>query len=259
MKMFEPLKIKEVLDGDVGYRWSLAFDYNEARANGALASVASHDVNTAVKCLLIGYDDPARKLLEKARQWLTVAIDGERDGTYHDTTRSPAAMPYYDLAMCNWLLDGKQDRESFKLAVGVQEREYNTHRKWRVKSEVSLALAEYLDARAYQIALDRFAATAGLTPPKSLSAIRGEAQMCYAICRQRLGQQYTEAEIMAAADKFLRRPGLNTGIATWLRNGLYTTAVRWMKIIHWREGVEGISPKQVVLKCYDYLPKKGKD
>ena len=165
-------------------------------------------------------------------------------------------MPYRDLAMCNWLLDGKQDHESSSLAVEVQEREYNTHREWRVKSEVSLTLATYVDAGTHEIALDRFIATAGLTPPKSLSAIRGEAQMCYAICRQRLGQQYTDAEIMAAADKFLRRPGLNTGIATWLRNGLYDTALRWMKIIHWREGDAGISPRQVVRKCYGYLKEK---
>lgn len=259
MEDFDQAEEKKALDGDVGYRWCLARSLEDVKARGGLVGNADSDISVAVACLLVGYDEPARQLLEKARQWLTVAIGGEKGGTDHDAGRWPASMPYYDLAMCNWLLDGKQDRESFKLAVGVQEREYNTHRKWRVKSEVSLALAEYVDAGAYQIALDRFAATAGLTPPKSLSAIRGEAQMCYAICRQRLGQQYTEAEIMAAADKFLRRPGLNTGIATWLRNGLYTTAVRWMKIIHWREGVEGISPKQVVLKCYDYLPKKGKD
>ncbi len=257
METPNPIQIREVLDGNVGYRWRLGRAFAAFKESGALASVASSDIGMAIECLLVGYDDPARQLLEKARQWLTAAMDGERDGSYHDKTRSPAAMQYNDLAMCKWLLEGKQDHESSKLAVELQEREYNTHKEWRVKSEVSLALAEYVDAGAYQIALDRFAATAGLKPPKSLSAIRGEAQMCYAICRQRLGQQYTEAEIMATAEKFLRRPDLNIGVATWLRKGLYTTAVRWMKIIHWREGVEGISPKQVVLKCYDYLPKKG--
>ncbi len=256
MEAFDPFRIKRLLDGDLGYRWSLAFDYNEVRANGALASVASSDVKMAIECLLIGYEEPARKLLKKARRWLTVAIDGERDGSYQAAARLPAAMPYYGLAMCNWLLDGKQDHESSRLAVEVQEREYERDKTQRGRLTVSLTLATYVDAGAYQTALDRFAATAGLTPPKSLSAIRGEAQMCYAICRQRLGQQYTDAEIMAAADKFLRRPGLNTGIATWLRNGHYTTAVRWIKIIHWREGDAGISPRQVVRKCYGYLKEK---
>ena len=257
MDDFDPVRLWRQLDDvHIGYRRSLKRNFRRAKKDGALAPVASDDVNTAIKCLLIGYDDPARKLLENARQWLAVAIGGEKDGTYHDQTRSSAAMPYRDLAMCNWLLDGKQDHESSRLAVEVQEREYERDKTQRGRLTVSLTLATYVDAGAYQTALDRFAATAGLTPPKSLSAIRGEAQMCYAICRQRLGQQYTDAEIMAAADKFLRRPGLNTGIATWLRNGHYTTAVRWIKIIHWREGDAGISPRQVVRKCYGYLKEK---
>lgn len=260
MEVFDPLQERELLDGDVGYRWALGSDFDEYREAGALASCAWHDINTAVECLLVDYDDPARQLLEKAHKWLTVAVDGhDAQGVYDETSGIPKSQPYESIAMCNWLLDGRQDSENLARAVAIQEYECNADKGMRTKLNVSLTLAMYVDAGAYQQAVDRFTTTSGLTPPKSLSVIRGEGQMCYAICRQRLGREYTEAEVMAAAEKFLKRPDLNNGVNTWLLRGHYYRAARWMKIIHWHEGKTGISPKEVLLKCYDYLPTKGKD
>ena len=260
MDVFDPVELRERLDGGSGYRWCLAFDYDEARTNGALASNASDDITVAIQCLLVAYDEPARQLLEKARKWLAVPVEGhDAQGVYEETSGIPKSQPYESLAMCNWLLEGKHDTRNLERAVAIQEHECDARKGMRTKLNVSLTLAMYVDAGAYQQAVDRFTTTSGLTPPKSLGVIRGEGQMCYAICRQRLGQEYTEAEIMAAAEKFVGRPGLNTGVATWLRTGSYDMAARWMKIVHWREGNAGISPKEAVLKCYDYLPKKEKD
>src|SRR5262249_7342482 len=110
-------------------------------------------------------------------------------------------------------------------------------------------LPMYLDAGAYETALQRFAAGRKLTPPKKLAAIRNEAQMAYVISRRRLGFEYTDTEVEAASAKFLTR-----NVNTWLLGGHSDRVAQWMKIVYWQEGKVGLSPKEALLKCYDHLP-----
>ena len=247
MKVFDPAEEREQLDGDVGYRFALSYDFEEFRSDGALASSANGYLIKAVYCLLVDYDDPAGLLLKRAFDWVTIAIkQQEKPGDYEpDATE---AIRYETLAMSNWLLHGVHDAENLKRTVEHEQRFLVRERLGQDRTEVSLAALSYVDAGAYRILLDRLAA-ARFSAPKSLNAIRSDGQMCYVICRHRLGLEYSEAEIASATERFLNR-----NVNGWLLDGLADRAAQWMKVVHWREGDAGISPKEAVLMCYKYLP-----
>ncbi|HEY2586222.1 MAG TPA: hypothetical protein VGI81_10710 [Tepidisphaeraceae bacterium] len=246
MKAFNPTQSREALDGDVGYRWTLSRNFEEARNMRGLASSAGAFLNMAVKCLLVGYDDAASQLSKRAFEWLTVAIkEKERPRAYGEY--GTEAQWHRDLAMCNWLLHAVHDVENLKRYVEYEDRFLMGSKIGRDKTNVSLALLGYVDAGAYQQALERFA-NAGLQVPESLDSIRSEGQLCYVICRHRLRQEYLEADVKAAAEKFLKR-----SVNGWLVDGHFLRAAQWMKVVHWREGNVGLSPKGAVLKCYEYV------
>ena len=247
MKVFDPAEEREELDGDVGYRFALDADFEEYRSEGALAAAASFRLIDAVYCLLVGYDNPAKQLLKRAFEWVTIGIDkGEKPRDY--APDGTEAEQYETLAMCNWLLHGVHDVDSLSLVVEHEERFLVRERLGHDRANVSLGALSYVDAGAYQIALNRLEA-ARFFAPKSLNTIRGEGQMCCVICRHRLGLEYTETEVASATERFLKR-----NMNTWLLDGVPDRAAQWMKVVHWREGTAGISPKEAVLMCYKYLP-----
>jgi len=247
MKIFDPAEERRQLDGDVGYRVVLDFDFEESRSVGGLASSASAYLIDAIYALLVGYDDPAQQLLKRAFDWVTIAIkEGETPRDYGpDGTE---ALRYGTLAMCNWLLHGIHDGDSLRRSVEHEERFLMRERLGRDRTNVSLTALSYVDAGAYQVALERLAA-ARFSAPKFQNAIRSEGQMCYVICRHRLGLEYTEAQVASATERFLKR-----NMNTWLLDGVPDRAAQWIKVVHWREGTAGISPKEAVMMCYKYLP-----
>src|SRR5215471_17242288 len=246
MKVFDAGEKREQLDGDVGYRFALSSDFEEFRNEGALASGAGFDLIDAVYCLLVGYNDPAEQLLRRAFEWATIAIveeekprDYAKDGT--------EAQWYEALAMCNWLLNGIHDADSLSRLVEHEERFLIRERIGRDRTNAGLIAISYVDADAYEVALDRLTA-ARFSAPTSLNAIISEGQMCYVICRRRLGLEYSEPEVASATERFLKRK-----MNGWLLDGHAGRAAQWMKVVHWREGTAGISPKEAVLMCYKYL------
>src|SRR5262249_17915093 len=185
MKVFDPASERKKLAGVEGYAIPLGFDFEEFRSEGALASGATGYLNDAVYCLLVGHDDPARQLLKRAFDWVTTAIR-EQEKAKDYSPDGPEALRYETLAMCNWLLHGIDDAESLKRSVEHSERFLIRERLGRDRTEVSLTAVTYVDARAYQVGLDRLT-SAGFSAPKSLASIRSEGQMCYVICQNRLG------------------------------------------------------------------------
>lgn len=247
MKIFDPAAKRKQLDGDVGYRFALSDDFEEFRSKGALASGASAHLVDAVYCLLVGYDDPARQLMKRAFDWVTIAIEEEERAKDYSPD-GPEALRYETLAMCNWLFYGIHDADSLSRFVEHEERFLLRERLGQDRTNVSLTAISYVDAGAYEIALDRLAA-ARFSAPRSLNSIRSEGQMCYVICRHRLGLEYSEAEVASATERFLKR-----NVNGWLLDGVPDRAAQWMKVVHWRETTVGISPKEAVMKCYKYLP-----
>jgi len=247
MKVFDPAEKRRQLDGHVGYLFDLSDDFDEVRSEGALASCASADIIDAVYCILVGYDDPAQQLLQRAFDWVTLAIkEGERPRDY--ALDGTEAEQYEILAMCNWLLNSIHDADSLTRSVEHEERFLIREGLGHDRANVTLGAISYVDAGAYGVALERLA-SARFSAPKSLNAIRSEGQMCYVICRHRLGLEYTEAEVASATERFLKR-----NMNTWLLDGVPDRAAQWLKVVHWREGTVGISPKEAVMMCYKYLP-----
>jgi len=244
---FNPIAIKERLLGPTGYEWSLAHDFAEAEAVGGVGSSAGANLCTAIECFLVGFDEPAERLLKVALDWIEVAIaTDERPKRYFPN--GTEALFLRTRALCNWLLSNRQDAESFRQFVEFEDRYLADPRAGRDKVEVSFVLPTYVDAGAFKRALELFRNIPRLSPPTS-STIRGEAAMAYVVSHHRLGLQYGQAEFEAIAARFLR-----IRVDNWLSNGHWDRTAEWMKIIHWNNTEPPISAKQALLKCYDYLP-----
>ena len=74
MLRFNPNTLRELLLGDCGIAFYLNRKIEAAQAVGGLTSSADGYTDKAIQCLLVDFDDDARKLLEKAHQWLQVAF-----------------------------------------------------------------------------------------------------------------------------------------------------------------------------------------
>ena len=229
-----------------GYKWALIFSTEEFRTEGGLASGARFYLNKAVGCILVGYDEPAQLLFERASEWLQIAInEDERPKSYGPG--STEAQRHLDLALCNWLLNGEHDDENFHNYVNHMDRFLETSKLGRNKTEISLLLPHHVDAGAYRQALVWYD-VAGMSPPRSLAVIQAEGQMSYVLCQYLLGEQYAAADVEKAAQKFLHR-----SVNAWLIDGHFLRAAEWMKIIHWNSNRADISSREAVLRCYDYL------
>jgi hypothetical protein len=65
---FDPIDQRRRLDGDTGYKWALSRSFESERDAGTLANNADAYLWRAVRCLLVGYNDPAKALLERAHE-----------------------------------------------------------------------------------------------------------------------------------------------------------------------------------------------
>jgi hypothetical protein len=246
MEAFDPLERRRRLDGRNGHRWDLSFSFDEFRDDRALASCANHYLTTAVYCLLVGYDAPAKALLARAHEWVTIAIrDDERPSD--DVRGGTEGSRHLTLALCNWLRRGEHDNENYALYIEHYDPFLVREKHARNKMQIGLVLPEYLDARAYTQALVRFA-DAGMKPPVSLARVRSEAQMSYVLCRHYLTGEYDPAELDATIKRFLKY-----NVNHWLIDGHALRAAQWMKIAHWSGEETPLAARAAVLACYDYL------
>ena len=246
-KNFDPVQKRGLLlHPRIGYEWSLESSFEKMKDAHALGSVASSDVCDAIYCLLVGLDEPAIRLLKKALEWVTAAIEvSERPKVYFPGGTESSR--YETLALCSWLLFERHDSESLVKFVEF-DRKYVNSQKRQYKPEVCLRIVGYLDAGAYERILEIFEMTPGLSPPKA-SPPRNEAQMAYVLARHHLGIEYTREDVEVSTRKFLRR-----NIDSWLADGLSERAARWLKVLHWNDTDRSMSAKQVILNAYAYLP-----
>jgi hypothetical protein len=231
-----------------GYRLRLEYDFDEVRAKYALTSNSYHQVNCAIKCLLVNLDEPAKQVLERAYEWVQIAMVEDEDRS----TSAPGSMKgdrFETLAMCKWLLHNEHDAESYRQAAHYCDDVMAIQNAYTNKSAVSLSLPLFAAAGAYERALEIFFGCPKLSPPKSLNAINNEAQMVYVLARQHLGLEPNAAAVAAGAEKFLRKH-----IDGWLSGGHQNRAADWLKILHWNDTDRRLTAKQVIMKCYDYLP-----
>lgn len=237
---------KLLLDPVGGFDWALNRNIDESKARRGLTGFADSNLGRAIECFLVGFDEPAERLLEQVAKWVKIAIEtNERPERYF--VGATEAQRFQTQALCNWLLFNRHDTASLQSFVTQKDRYYNSQKK-KDKYGVSLGLLTYVNASAFERSLEIFNSTPGLSPPKSLSP-RNEAEMAYILSRHHLGLQYSRDDVQVANKKFLTK-----NIDAWLSNGQAMRAAEWMKILYWNYGHRTIPAKHVLMKCYDYLP-----
>lgn len=244
--VFDPSELRRTLEGNVGFEWALAFPFEEAHRLRGQSGWANADLNQAVQCILVGFDDPAKRLVRRALEWLTIAVR-EDEPHRHDPPDYVRARRHFDLAQCACLLDGRRDSENYKLFLEHRWR-YFASKGALDKVGVSLAIVEHLDSGDDRATLDLLLRT-GIGPPSSFNAIRTDAQMAYVLCRKRLAEAYVDENVDGALAAF---PGRN--VNAWLIDGHHIHAALWMKVAHGGD-YESCPPHQAVRRIYDYLPK----
>lgn len=243
IEMFDIAKKRSLLLSEIGFEWYLSRELGEARARRSLTGTASSLLASGVKCLLVGFDEPAYKLLEKAREWLLVAME-EKEVPRGSTLNGAETLRLQDIALCNWLLTGSHDAECLRRAISGEELDMASEGQERHVLELTLAV--YLDAGQYERAIELFETTAGLSPPKSLANVRTEARMVYVLCKHRCRSEYSAEEVRKCLNQFLR-----CRVDEWLNTGLYTNMARWMKIAHWNGTESRESAREALLHCFD--------
>jgi hypothetical protein len=240
-KAFDPRKVRNTLLGDLGIEWQLGRSFEDSKSCGGLSSGADADLAAAIKCILVGLDEPATRLLAKANKWATEAVVSDREVAGWDT--------FETLAMCEWLLANRHNSETYRKLTAHMDRSLAVPSIAKNPLNVSLSLPRYLDAGVYERVLEIFEETPRLLEPDSLAKVRNEAQMCSIIAKHRLGVAYSEAEVTDSCRMFLRKR-----MDKWLRDGHAVRAAEWMKIVFWNPQPGALSAMPTVLRCYDYLP-----
>jgi len=192
----------------------------------------------AVETILVGLFSDGKDLLHRAHAFLRLSLDRKEQSELSKAAILERA------ALMAWLQHRKDDRKLPRAAVEWNETAFNTEQHVP-RVEVQRALPIYLEAREYKKLITRFEST-GLKAPASLGRIRGQGAMAYALAKQRLGIDYDQSLVPQALDAFLFR-----SIPEWLGRGRFTTAARWMKIVHWQYVDDPIA---TLPRCYDYLP-----
>ena len=223
---------------------SRRIDLSWAVENRALEGCGVSILDCCLQCFLVGLFDFGNELLPKAQEFFRAAVDsGEIPRRYqHGGTEQ---IRFKNFALCNWLLNGRNDLQHLKESVRWAEVGFAEHGDDDAP-DVQLSLAPYLEAEEYEVLIARFE-HAKLKPPKRMSSIRSEGTMAYVLAKYRLGASYTESDAQAALNAFLKRC-----VPAWLgHQGNYRAVARWMKIAFWKPGDDPIA---AYLKCYDYLP-----
>jgi len=245
-KFFDVMHERELLLDDVGgYEWALDRDVDKVRSVGGLSSSARFNLGLAIQCVLVGFDEPANRLLERARYLATESLTSDHE--------IAGWLTYESLALCEWILNNRHDEHLCQLLT--EDRSLTTSGVGNDPVNVSMSLPSFVDAGVYEQVLELVERTKKLKEPENINRIRSEGPMCLVIARHRLGQKYTEEEVANACAKFMSR-----SIGPWLWNGHYVRAAVWMKIIFWNCSDQEISARDTILKCLDYVkvlgPKK---
>ena len=241
-------KMKLLLDQHSGFEHMLAMDFQETKDESALGAYAYSLLREAVQCFLVCFNEPAKQLLHKSHEWGNAGI-AANEKPMHYFPSATEAMRFETLALCNWLLHGQHDQTSLDNYVKYYDEHLTSKGSKADKVGVSMALPSYADAGAFQRVFEIFEKIPKLSPPESLSKIRSEGQMVYILAQHHVQGQYTKQEIADAGERFLKR-----NIENLLGNGRYVDAVQWLKILHWNDTDRTATPKDIVMKCYNYLP-----
>ena len=231
-------------------------DIEQSRSVGGVGNCAESFLGTAVASLLVGLEEPAERLLERSRQWVSESIaTGERPP--HKPVGAEVmyfpgaseAMRFRTLALCDWLIEGRHDQENLDRSI-ENEMRYLEANPSHVRDGVALGmtLPAFVDARAYDRVIDlvergrNFKAITD--PPRARSAVG----VCYVLARHWQNGEFAEEDVQRAVEKFLDR-----NVDEWLTHGRYVGAAQWMKIAHWNPEAGRDGARLALMRCYRHL------
>jgi hypothetical protein len=249
-RVFDSQAIKRQLYSATGISRCLRDDFDEMKAGGGLWGGANEFLITVVNGYLVGISDHLDEILAKARKWIEVAMsEKEVCGGYPLSFLGCEHRVTW--AVCNWLRGQPDDLRMAGMAADF-ENEFLKEDSESVSDTFALGLGSlaFVEGRRYSEYL-HWAKTNGKIPlGVSASRIRGEASVCTAICLARTEGYYSEEDIAKIIHRLL-----NMHMNDWLTTGKELRAVRWLKLAYWQDGHSGLTPREIILKAYEHLPK----
>lgn len=235
-KIYSAQEERAFLLGDLGYRFDLDADVEGARKVHGLGTSAHAFLGTAVRCFLVGLDDPALSLLKKAQDWLVTAI-GERERPKRYFPAATEAARFRDLALSRWMLSNEHDAASLLSFVDLQDQ-YLRRSPLTDKVSLSLTLVTYLDARAYERVVELVGHENG-KPSGVGRRVKSETDVALSLARRRAGQDVALGDLAA---QLLQHHG-----PRWLGEGHYLRFAEWVKVLRWTPD-SGKRAKEVLLE-----------
>jgi hypothetical protein len=149
--------------------------------------------------------------------------------------------------MSSWILAGTPDPDACQKSILWNETDLAETGYDPI--ELRFTLQEIVFCGGYADALRVFGLSRKLTPPATLSSIRTDAPMAYAVANHLLNGEHSRDEILRTVAAFLRR-----SMNMWLGGGHSVRAATWLYIAQVLLGASEQPPLDILLRCYDYLP-----
>jgi hypothetical protein len=157
-------------------------------------------LNLGAECVLVGLDDLADQVLQKARTWLTAAIELPEETSW--AFGHPQGRRFADLALCNWLVDNRHDAASLGRAIEFLETGLATNSGDDNSRSIAFGKLMWVCLDAGDHArIERLCEQYGANPPPPANRlVEVEAKggiFCRVLARHKLGLDYTVEEIAA--------------------------------------------------------------
>lgn len=246
--MFDVISCREQLEGEFGYRFTLAADLEGARARNALCSRGVSALGTAIECFFCGLDEAGRRVLRFSISLLEEALDTD-EALRHQDTIGQLEMAHQSLALALWLRNGQDHHEHLSKMVEYSKRYWE---EWPEKPDwesLDIILPLYLNARASQLVC-AVAKENRVKAPQRLTGIRAPRVMACVLAKAECSNNGVGELEMEALRRFLDRligP-------VFLAKGWYREAAVWLKIAYWNYAHTKPSPTEVLVRAYNHMP-----
>lgn len=243
---FDIEKKRNILLGPSGLRIPLEMcrePIEKLRADRVLTARSCNMLNEAAMAIVVGLPEQALQLVEKALEYVFVAIEDHERPMYY-SPRGTEAGRYACKGLALWLLGRPIDQGLVDSFVADSTEYLLGEGKDRVG--IGLSLADYAALGAYEPALDVWHRCGKFERPSAVRRIAGEANMCFVVANHRLGRDYSAEDEGQGLDSFLKR-NVNT---VWLARNQATRMATWMKIAYWQPGDD---PFETVRRCHQFL------
>ena len=236
--MFNHHEALKHLQSSYGVECTLSHEFGESLDKQCLGSVGMGLVGDAINCLLVGWNDPVRELLEKAETFLTASIEGKEKGNHYFEFGTDA-LRHESRALCRLFLQGAPDRADWREAAQLNIAYYQRGRKID-KGGLSLALVDLVLGERPAELLSLYH-QAGLKPPPSAAKARTESALAYVIASDEFEAPYTETFNKVFSQQ----------VPAWLARGHHVRVAKWMCVAYLQPAA---SPQETLWRCYDFLP-----